>query len=157
MQIKPGCIVVVVIGRFSIAKLCARDRDRGTLGSSEDLDRGADGTCDAPLRSGSCSTSAPENLQLSRRTQNGYLVVRIIFPASQGQGHPQHGAGCLTAPRSAIDRSDPDKETYVFFENVRQRRAGDQTNAMGSSHRVLTIEYPIQHPLFRATTRGVII
>ena len=47
MQIKPGCIVVVVIGRFSIAKLCARDRDRGTLGSSEDLDRGADGTCDA--------------------------------------------------------------------------------------------------------------
>ncbi|MCP2001351.1 hypothetical protein J2S34_003837 [Nitrobacter winogradskyi] len=96
--------------------------------------------CPAPI--GPLLHVRAENLQLSWRTQNGHLVVRIIFPASQGQGYAQHGAGCLTVPGEAIDRCDPDQKTRVLFENMRQHRAGHQTNAMGSSHSGLNDREP---------------
>lgn len=83
--IELGCSTIVGAGRVRIAKLCARDRDGDPSGSLQNHDRGANGTCGAPHRSGRCSTSAPENLQLSRRTQNGHLVVRIILQDSQGK------------------------------------------------------------------------
>ncbi len=139
MQIKPGCIVVVVIGRFSIAgSFAPRPGPRARLGPQ----RTSTAEQTAPVMPRTDRAAAPRPRPKTRRTiaedPKRYLVVRIIFPASMRARPPQYGAGRLTAPRSAIDRSDPDKETYVFFENVRQRRAGYKPMRWGSSHRVST-------------------
>lgn len=48
-----------------------------------------------------------------------------------GVKNAQIELGCIVV---VVIRCDPDQKTRVLFENMRQHRAGHQTNAMGSSH-----------------------
>ena len=132
-QIELGCIVVVVIGRFSIAKLCARDGDRGTFGSSEDhdpermapavprTDRAA-----APRPRRKLATIVEDPKRASGRANNFPGLTRARLRAARGRLPDCSGR----SDRSVRSR----QKTRVLFENMRQHRAGHQTNAMGSSH-----------------------